>query len=150
MVVVARNDLLYSIIGRLLSFSELTSLVNSAGGWQAGGSGARISASFQDHWKMPASAIWLRKTGGPAPDYEVGIRTSRIDVRCYGATGYEADRVWAMLDAVLVPATGERASGFSLNGVNVIDIRPEADAIADREPDTRYPYVWAPYLVCWR
>lgn len=150
MVVVARPDLLYAVIGYLLSFSELTSLVNSAGGWQSGGSGARISSSFQDKWKMPTGAIWLKKAGGPTPDYEVGIQTQRIDVRCYGAAGFEADRLWAMLDPVLVPATGERQVSFNLHGVTVIDIRPEAAPISDREPQTNYSVVWAPYLVTWR
>jgi hypothetical protein len=150
MVVQARPDLLFGVIGHLLTFSELTSLVNSAGGWQSGGSGARISASFQEKWKMPTGAIWLKKAGGPPGDYEVGIRTTRIDVRCYGPHGSAADDLWAMLDAVLVPATGERQVSFNLNGVTVIDIRPEADAISDREPQTLYPVVWAPYLVTWR
>lgn len=151
MVVQARADLLYAVIGHLLSFPELTSLVNSAGGWQAGkGSGARISSSFQDGWKMPTRAIWLKKSGGPVGDYEAGLHTTRLDARCYGANGFEADQVWAMLDAILAPATGERTVSFARNGCRVVNIRPEAAEISDREQDTRYPYVWRPYLVDWR
>jgi hypothetical protein len=148
MVVTARADLLYCLIGRLLSFPELTALVSSAGGWQSG-SGPRISGSIQDGWAMPTAAIWLKKSGGPPGDYEIGEKTSRVDIRCYGAKAYEADHVWAMLDAILVPATGDRTASFVLNGVHVSNIRPEGDAITDREPDTQYPYVWAPYLVDW-
>jgi hypothetical protein len=140
MVVQARADLLYAVIGHLLTFDELTSLVNSASGWQPGkGSGPRISSSFQDGWKMPTRAIWLKKSAGPAGDYEAGLQTTRIDVRCYGATGKEADDLWAMLDAILVPATGERMVSFTRNGCHVVNIRPEAGEMSDRERDTRYP-----------
>ena len=150
MPVVARADLLYAVIGHLLTFPELTSLIDSAAGWQPGkGSGARIAPTFQDGWRMPTKSVWLKKSGGPAGDYEAGLHTTRLDARCYGATGFEADQVWAMLDAILVPATGERFVSFTRGGCRVVDIRPEAGESSDRERDTRYPYVFRPYLVDW-
>lgn len=159
MVVLARADLLYAVIGHLLTFPELTSLVDSAGGWQIDprtgqpkGSGPRISGSVQDGWKMPTRSIWLKKSAGPeiAGNYELGIETSRLDIRCYGANGFEADGLWAMLHAILVPRTNSgRTASFIRSGCTVSDIRPEAGAISDVEPTTRYPYIWRPYIVTW-
>lgn len=146
MVVAARVDLVGALIAHLRSYSELTALV--------GGASPRISAQLQDAWPMPTGAVLLRKTGGtPADDeYTMGRRRTRIDVFCYGTTGRNADRVWAMVDAILVPQQGTRASfKRTVDGqtVRVDDIVPESDAIADVEADTGWNRVVASYQVRW-
>lgn len=155
MVVQARADLIYAVIGYVRSFTaEWSALqLNSAAGWKGGGSGLRISGERQggkDGWDMPTRAIRIRKAGGPnvADDYTLGIKHTRIQATCYGATGAEADKVWAMLDAILVPA-GDRAAGFVRSGCVVSDIVPESDAASLIDPDERWPYVEASYIATW-
>jgi hypothetical protein len=155
--VVARPDLLYALGGWLRSFSDLTALVSSSAGWKTPGtrSGPRISSEIQggpDGWNMPTRAIVLRKAGGPVigDDYTMGLKRTRIDTHCYVATGLEADGVWAMLDAVLVPEAGLRSASFVQNGVHIVDVIPEADATARTDQDTGWRSMWAPYVVLWR
>lgn len=153
MVVAARSDLLYALIGHLRSYAaEWTAIgLDSSAGWKGGGIGPRISGEVNPGWVMPTRAIVLHKAGGPTigDDYTMGLKTTRIDTFSYGATAADADGVWAMLDAILVPETGLRSPGFTLHGVVVDDIRPEADALAQTEPDTGWRRVWAPYVVTW-
>lgn len=144
MVVASRADLVGCLIARLRSFSELTALV--------GGASPRISARLQDAWAMPTGAVLLRKVGGPNPgdEYMMGRKATRIDVFCYGSTGYEADRVWGKVDPILVPEQGSgRSACFRLNGVRVDDIVPESDAISTIEQQTNWPRVSASYIVRW-
>lgn len=161
MVVAARADLLFTICGQLRTYgAEWAALgVDSVGGWKTPDdpldkkSGPRVSSEIQggpSGWNMPTRAIVLRKAGGPSigDDYTMGLKTSRIDAFAYGATGKEADDVWALLDAILVPTDG-RAAGFILNGIAVSDIRPAVDALAQTEPDTGWRRVWASYFVDW-
>lgn len=145
MVVVARPDLIGAITGRLRSFSELTALV--------GGGSPRISGSRDDDWAMPTTAVVVRKAGGPRDELETAGRLStRVDVICYGSTGYNADRVWAMVDAILVPAQGTRASWRRTVGgqvVRVDNVEREADAVSDVDPTTRWPFTFASYVFRW-
>lgn len=154
--VVARPNLTYGLNGYLRTFPDLTALVSSNGGWKqpAKKSGPRISQKLQggeDGWKMPTRAIVLRRAGGPiiGDDYTMGLWSTRIDTLSYGATGLEAEEVWAMLDAVLVPQTGQRNAAWSMNGVRVSDVVPETDAAMLTDPDTRWEYMFAPYIVRW-
>lgn len=158
MVIAAHSDLLYGIVGYLRSFSSEwhTLGLDSAAGWKQPltRSGLRISSEIQGGdlgWKMPTRAIVLRKAGGPTvgDDYALGIKTTRIDTFSYGATGQEADGVWALLDAILVPQTGLRVAGFTRSGVTVVNVVPESDASALRDPDTDWRYVFASYAVKW-
>lgn len=143
MVVIAHADITGCMLARLRSFPELTALV--------GGASPRISASFQESWAMPVKAVLLRKAGGPiiGDDYALGLKRTRIDVFCYGATGLDADRLWAMVDAILVPRQGEHPASFHQAGCRVDTIVPEADADAQVEPDTGLHRVFSPYLVNW-
>lgn len=162
MTVAARSDLLYSIGGYLRTFTTEWHAIglDSVGGWKAAPdpsqqrSGLRISSEIQggpNGWAMPTRAIVLRKAGGPVigDDYTMGLKTTRIDTFSYGATGKEADDVWAMLDAILVPATGSRSASFTLHGCAIDDIRPEADALAQIDDKTGWRRVWAAYVCTW-
>lgn len=163
MVVTARADIVYSLNGWLRTFADEWHAIglDSATGWKAAPdpsqqrSGPRISSEIQggdNGWRMPTRAIVLRKAGGPVVgnNYTLGLKTTRIDTFSYGASGKEADDVWAMLDAILVPSQGSRSAGFVLNGCVVSDIRPEVDALAQTDDATGRRRVWAPYLVDWR
>lgn len=162
MVVAARADLVYAVNGYLRSFTaEWTALgLDSASGWKRAPdpsqqrSGVRISSEIQggpNGWMMPTRAIVLRKAGGPVigDDYTMGLKTTRIDTFSYGASGKEADDVWSLLDAILVPSQGARSASFTLHGCMISNIRPEADALSQVDPDTGWRRVWAPFLVDW-
>lgn len=154
MAVVALGDLVYAMIGRVRSYTELTDLVSSAAGWKGTGSGPRISGEIrggENGWKLPTRAVVLREAGGPAigDDYTMGIMHTRIQITCYGATGAEAREVWGLVHPILAPKTGERSAAFTLRGCRVSDIVPEVSGAALREPDTGWPFVTASYIVTW-
>ena len=146
MVVIARSDITGCMIARLRSFSELTALV--------GTTPPRVSAVLQDAWSMPTKAVIIRRAGGTprADDYTLGRLRTRFDVLCFGQNGLEADRVWAMVDAILVPAqggVGGRTASFTLTGCRVDDIVPEGGPLADVDPGSGWPRVFASYQVSW-
>jgi hypothetical protein len=157
MVVVARADLLYAVTDRLRSFSELTTMVSSAAGWNGTGSGPRIGGerrSGANGWAMPTSAIVVRRAGGPVRLEDVGLghKTSRLDIVCYGQTAKLAADVWRMLDAVLVPASGGVGGqhvSFTLHGARIDDVVPETDAMSLIDPELRWPFVLSPYVFSW-
>jgi hypothetical protein len=164
MVVAARADLIYATVGRLRSFAaEWTALgLDSSAGWKtppAGSglvkrTGPRISGEIQgglNGWNMPTRALVLAKAAGPniGDDYTMGIKHTRLQAKCYGATGAEADGVWGLLDAILVPNTGARDASFELHGCRISNIVPESDAAGLRELETQWPFVTASYLVTW-
>lgn len=99
---------------------------------------------------MPTRAIWLNRTGGPqAPgDYSMGIWRSRIDLYCYGGAGHEAQDLLDLVVPALCVRQGTEAS-FTLRGCRVVEIVPEADALADINPQTRWPHVMIPIVVIW-
>lgn len=157
MVVVAPPSLIRALTAHVRSFAaEWHALgIDSAGGWRGSGSGLRIAgrvAGGDNGWRMPTRGVLLRRSGGPTigEDYALGIKTSRVDTFSYGATDAEAEAVWALLDAILVPVTGARSASFEINGVRVANIAPEADAASIVEPDTGWPRVFCPYLITWR
>lgn len=48
---------------------------------------------FGSGWDMPSKAVQVRYDGG-APDLYVAWQTPRLEVRCYGESQYECDRVY--------------------------------------------------------
>ena len=151
MAVVARPDLIGAMLTRLRAIPEVAAQVSSSAGWTDGRSGSpRISGAVQDAWKMPTRSIRLRRTGGPivGSDYSLSLWSSRVDVLCYGATVLEASALLDLVLPALCPPQGQSA-GWTVNGCRVGSIEPEADAIATVEPDTQWPFAWAPLIVRW-
>lgn len=150
MTVVARPNLTSAIRSRLLQFTEVVSLVSSPAGWTDGRTEARVGSQVHDRWAMPTRAIRLRRTGGPlvAGDYGLGLWRSRIDLFCYGSHGHEAQDLLDVVVPALCPRQGTD-SGFTLGGCRVALIEPEAEAFADTDPTTRWPFAWMPLSVLW-
>lgn len=138
MAVVARPDLLGALIARLRATTEITALTST-----------RISGELQDAWTMPTHAVTLRRSGGPPGDYLGGIWYSRIDVTAYGSTRREATRLLDIVLPALCPLQGPPGGSFIQSAVRVYDIAPEAEMIADTEPDTGWPFAWMPLVVSW-
>lgn len=138
------------MLSHLRGIPEVTDLVSSAAGWTDGRTEPRISGQLQDKWRMPTRAVRLRRTGGPiiGGDYSMGLWTSRIDVLCYGQ---DVRLAGGLLDVVL-PALcvlqGNEAS-FIENGCQVGSVEPEADVFADVDPETTWPFAFAPLIVRW-
>jgi hypothetical protein len=141
MVVAARPDLLGAIIARLRASSDITALT-----------GMRISAALGTAWAMPTHAIVLAIAGGPPLPGATPRKRTRIDVRCYGSTPFEAMRLWRQFDAVWCPGQ-EHVVQFrqtiagQVCGVGSVD--PEGGPTALIEPDTEWPFVLSSYLVSW-
>jgi hypothetical protein len=141
MVVAARPDLLGAIIARLRAEADLTALTS-----------ARISGQLQDSWAMPVHAVLVRLAGGGPGKPHLAFKEQRVDVFCFGSTGFEATKVWRQLDAVFNPGQ-ERQCSFiqSVGGVNcrVYSVVPEREPSSEIEPDSGWPRVSASYLVRW-
>jgi hypothetical protein len=149
MAVVARPDVLGSIVAYLRSFPEITALVATAAGATDSRTTPRVSGEKQDWWDMPTHAVWLNRTGGPivGSDYLLGWWNQRIDVTCYGSSKREATRLMELVLPALCPMQGERAGSFVWSGVRVSDIVPESDIISEIEDDTGWPFAWLPVIV---
>jgi hypothetical protein len=140
-VIVARGDIVKAMRSHLRAFPELTALV--------GGAYPRISAELQPAWPMPSGAVLLRRAGGPPGDL-LGRKVTRIDTFCYGSSGKQAQDIWAMLDAILVPEQGgSRPAQWRADGCRVDGVVSEADALAQVEPVSEWHRVFAPYLIYW-
>lgn len=150
MVVVARPNLVTALRDRMLTFSEVTSLISSSAGWTDGRTEARIGSQIHGLWKMPTRAIWLNRVGGPQTpgDYSMGLWRSRIDLYCYGGAGHEAQDLMDIVLPALCVRQGVAAS-FALRGCRVVEIAPETDAFADVNTATRWPHVVVPIMVTW-
>lgn len=140
MTVQVQPDLMGTMIARLRSFAEITALV--------GTTPPRVSAEFQRDWPMPCKAVRVRASGGPRGDVSVNILQSRLDVFCYGETGFEANRLKRTVYPALCPDQSGIAS-FVLAHTRVYDIRPEAEGISDTDLSTGWPFCWFPVIVTW-
>lgn len=95
---------------------------------------------------MPRKAVVVRASGtgfrGNGVDYHtVPIVAMRVDIRCYGETPAEAMAVYRALRPVLKSLRRTTQGTCVLHWCN-----PETGAIAEREPDTLWPFVhssWA-------
>lgn len=93
-------------------------------------------------WETPSSALTVQYTTGAIPDVDAGVERARLEVRCWGRSQEEAERVYARLmritDAlehrVAVPLdSGEAALLYYL----VPDDSPQFD----RDPDIGVDFV---------
>lgn len=87
---------------------------------------------------MPRAAVVVVASGGAAQG-ETPLLQSRLDLRCYGATGYEAMSVWRAAYRALVPL--RRQTAFTAAGVRVLDAALESGPIQAIEPEVDWPLV---------
>jgi hypothetical protein len=152
MAVVAHPDLIGALNSRIRSFSEVTDLVATAAGATDSRTTPRVSSVLQDWWKLPTHAVRLKRVGGPPGKIQIGKKTSRVDVLCFGSTEYEAGRLLGIVSAAIAPDQSRQVSFIqTVNGVRcrVYSIDPEGDVIVDTDPDTGWPFAWQPMLVTW-
>lgn len=147
MPVLARPDIVGALIAHVLLEADLTAVVST-----------RVSARFKKaDWVhsttgKPKNSVLLRAQGGPPGKRQLNTMKSRITALCYGSNGHEAERTWAIFDAVFCPGQ-ERPGSFHqvVNGVKcvVYDVQPESLPLTSVEPTTEYPRVVASYIVTW-
>lgn len=141
MTVVAHPDVLGCLIGYLRAVPEVAALAST-----------RISGAVQADWApMPRHAVWLAHAGGPGADLDVDHLLERIDVHCYGATAYEAMRLWRIVDPSLVPTRqGGNASSIkrTVGGqvCLIYHLIPEGGPIGLVEQDSGWPRVTCSYI----
>lgn len=138
MPVVAEPDFIGAVIARLRSISEVTALTST-----------RISGQTQVDWfpdkTVARHAIVVRRAGGTdEPDIDHFL--PRVDVRCYGATEYEAGRLARIVKPALCPTrhSGNR-TGFTQGDCRVLDVAYEAGPISLPEPETGWWTVTGSY-----
>jgi hypothetical protein len=141
--ITALPNIVGAVNAQLRSFNEITTLVGS--------NPPRISAELKREWVMPTHAILLRRVGGPGGDYWIQTQDTRIDVRCYGSTGYEAARLWQIVHAVLCPnpAASGRSVSFRKAHCIVYNVTQESSPISLIEPETNWPFTSVPYIFKW-
>lgn len=119
-------DVLAALIVRLRANTDLAAIV-----------GTQVSAEMQEPWPTLSAAVLLIAVGGQAPDEDTDLEYQRVDVSCYGSTGYEAAKLSRMVDAVLRPVLRERPRSFHSAGCAVYDVSAEGALLTVPDPD--YP-----------
>jgi hypothetical protein len=147
MAIQPRPDIVGALIAHLLLEEDLTAVVST-----------RISARFKKaDWTNPTtgkprSSILLRAQGGLQGKRHLNTMKTRVTALCYGSNGHEAERTWAIFDAVFCPGQ-ERPGSFHqiVNGAKclVYDVQPESPALVGVEPTTEYPRAVCSYIVTW-
>lgn len=138
MAVAARPDVVASVVARLRTFTEITSLTST-----------RITARLQPSWSgMPTYAILVRPAGGPPGKAQLNLMVSRIDLFCYGATEAQAAALWRQVDAVFCPGQ-ELVTRFTAAGCHVGSVDRESMPVSGIEDGTDWPRTTASYLVRW-
>ncbi len=143
MVVTALPDFLGAMVARLRSFSELTTL--------CGTTPPRISGELQDAWfpdkTVAQHAIWIEQQG-MTEQHDIDHFFTRIDLHCFGSTGYEARRLWRQVHPILCPTRySGTATGFQQSGVRVWDIAHESGPFPLLYPQTDWRMATAAYRV---
>lgn len=64
---------------------------------------ARIAMEINSAEGLPRSNVIVRKAGGSGSDVSMPYYRGRLDIHCYGATGYEAMRLARAIQAALIP-----------------------------------------------
>lgn len=131
MPVTSTPDFIGAVIARLRSITEVTALAST-----------RISGELGADWDpMPRHAVVVRRAGG-TDEQELDHAFPRLDVRCYGATEYEAGRLARIVKPALCPTrAGGNRTGFTQGGCRVLDVAHEAGPISIREPETTWWFI---------
>lgn len=135
-----QNDL----VGALVKLLQDTAEVSAIAGTRVYGS--ELPESEQRN--MPRAAIVVRASGGGVAFgqawQEYGDR--RVDVLCFGATPFAADRLWRAVNPRLKQLTREVVT---VDGDDVLIhwLRSSSDALPMRDPQTDWPYTLTAYQV---
>lgn len=149
MTITAQVDVLAAVSARLKTFTEITGLTTS------GRIAGEIGADWFTVGDQADYAILLRRTGGPsdADLSSVGIRRSRLDVTCYGASTKKAMDLMSYVLAALCPVQGVGQGSFTQavgsTNVRVYSVAQEVDVITDRDPEKGWRFAWCPMIVQW-
>lgn len=96
---------------------------------------------------MPTFAIAVVKVpGGFGAEPTLPLRRPRLDLFCYGASGYEAMRLWRTVQAALEPPS-RQGIAFTAAGCRVLDITCVSDPAEAVDPQTQWPFVQASYVL---
>lgn len=159
MPVLVEPDHIAALNLRLRSFPEITALVGAADGYTASArtvdrAKPRISPLLQAFWLLPHYAIVLRKMAGPPPDRDGRIRTSRVDLWCYGpgedagTQEREAGRLCRTVRPALMPGHGQ-TDAFVLADCRVYGVLDAAEAFPFVDQATGYRLIVVPIAVIW-
>lgn len=125
-------DWIAALVAHLRADAGVTALCATAAirGDPLGGTGA------------PDYAISLQRAGGPGAFWYTPMMEVRVDVRCYGPTGYEATHVWRVVHAAL--EADRQRNGFTAASCRVRDIHLVSAPI-DNLNDAGWPLTLASY-----
>ena len=142
MPTVAQPDVLGAVIGHLLADTVVTTITST-----------RIGGEYHEDWMAagedrPRKALQLRQNGDVLTDPETRRTFTRIDVRCYGQTGFECMKVWNVTKPALCPGSDGRNS-FTRKFCRIYGISHESGPFRTQEPDTKWPVVVGAFVVEW-
>ena len=146
---VALPDVLKSMQTYLSTQADVAALVSTGAGWTNGGSGARVGMVIGANWKVPTTAIRLRRAGGRG-QLGAGQHETRVDLWCMGANERDAVNLWRTVQPALCPLPGDRIIGWTASGCRVTDIRQDADPIPADDLEVGWSIIVTPYVLTWR
>lgn len=106
---------------------------------------ARIAMELDDAGNMPQSWVLVRKAGGPGSHGAAPYYRARVDIQCYGATGYEAFRVARAVQAALVPVD-RRSTRIHRHGCVIPRVWMESGHLGLETPEG-WPFVQTAYAL---
>jgi len=123
------QDVTEAIVTLLKADATITSLVNTRV------FGAELPAS--EAVNMPRKNLVVQRSGGPAGlGGYIEVERANIDIRCFGETPLEADKVRRAAHEVL-----KQYVRTKVGDVLVHSFIPVTGAISLRDPDTQWPFV---------
>jgi hypothetical protein len=91
-------------------------------------------------WPAPSKALTLSYDPGATPDMYALTEQARLDVRCWGETPEEAQKVYNRLMAIC--DTFIRSEVHTDNGLALLyQLDPVTSARSDRDPDTHVDFI---------
>lgn len=150
----ALPDVLKSMQTHVAGLPTVSTLVSTAAGWTATDpnaptSGPRVGMVIGKNWKVPSTAIVLKRAGGRGA-LGVGRHETRVDVWCMAREQRDAVGLWRELHPRLCPVTGDAIVGWTASQCRVTDVRQDADPIPAEDLEVGWAVLVTPYLVYWQ
>jgi hypothetical protein len=146
--IVPAPDVLKSLQAYLSGVADVAALVSSVEGWRNGGSGPRVGMVVGKNWRVPTTAIKLRRAGGRG-QLGAGRHETRVDVWTMGANERDAVTLWRTVHPSLCPSDGS-VIGWTAANCRVTDVVQDAGSIPGDDLEVGWSVIVTPYVLTWR
>lgn len=141
MAIATLPDITGAIMLRLRSITAITALTAN-----------RIATERGADWFPDVTArhaiVINGPVGSPGDDYQIGIQRTRYDFLMYGASGFEAMRLYRTAHPNICPRQ-DSVVAFVQSGCRVRNVVKEGGPTRLNDPDTNWAYVLCSYIYTW-